>query len=147
MGSFPGGLETLSHTGQTNPCPQAKPRSQMTLGCESVLGHRKMSQPSYLCSLHSAGLIGPVTVDKIPLSRFTIYSLEMKMTFFKKYVPSNPNPNPNPDIDPKPDSDSDSNPDSKPNPDPDPGPDSNPNPNSNPKPDPGLALALALTLP
>nr|XP_020756568.1 beta-galactosidase-1-like protein 3 isoform X5 [Odocoileus virginianus texanus] len=30
------------------------------------------------------GLIGPVTLDKIPLSRFTIYSLELKMTFFKK---------------------------------------------------------------
>nr|XP_020756563.1 beta-galactosidase-1-like protein 3 isoform X2 [Odocoileus virginianus texanus]XP_020756564.1 beta-galactosidase-1-like protein 3 isoform X2 [Odocoileus virginianus texanus]XP_020756565.1 beta-galactosidase-1-like protein 3 isoform X2 [Odocoileus virginianus texanus] len=33
------------------------------------------------------GLIGPVTLDKIPLSRFTIYSLELKMTFFKK-IPS-----------------------------------------------------------
>uniref|UniRef100_A0A452FNT6 Beta-galactosidase n=1 Tax=Capra hircus TaxID=9925 RepID=A0A452FNT6_CAPHI len=30
------------------------------------------------------GLIGPVTLDKIPLDWFTIYSLELKMRFFKK---------------------------------------------------------------
>ncbi|XP_055278448.1 beta-galactosidase-1-like protein 3 [Moschus berezovskii] len=30
------------------------------------------------------GLIGPVTLDKIPLNWFTIYPLELKMRFFKK---------------------------------------------------------------
>ncbi|KAB0340905.1 hypothetical protein FD755_024625, partial [Muntiacus reevesi] len=65
------------------------------------------------------GLIGPVTLDKIPLSRFTIYSLELKMTFFKNRNP-NANPNPNPEPDPGPDS----------NPNPNPNSDSNPNPNS-----------------
>ena len=56
----------------------------------------------YLCCLPAAGLIGPVTLDKIPLNWFTIYSLELKTQFFKKYVPSNPNSNPDPDPGPGP---------------------------------------------
>ena len=83
---------------------QGEPQSLMTPDCESVLGHRRVSPPSYLCCLPPAGLIGPVTLDKIPLDWFTIYSLELKMRFFKKYLPSNPNPNPDPDpgLDPDP---------------------------------------------
>lgn len=35
----------------------------------------------------TSGLIGPVTINDIPLESFTIYSLELKMSFFKRYVP------------------------------------------------------------
>ncbi|XP_070130052.1 beta-galactosidase-1-like protein 3 isoform X14 [Equus caballus] len=41
------------------------------------------------------GLTGPVTINNISLEGFTIYSLEMKMSFFKRlrYVPWRPVPN------------------------------------------------------
>lgn len=47
-----------------------------------------LPSPATFSLLPSAGVTGSVTINNVPLVGFTIYSLEMKPDFFKRYAPS-----------------------------------------------------------
>lgn len=67
----------------------SEPLSQAYTVCISFPDTEECLVPVHILSYPPlAGLTGSVTIDNIPLNGFIIYSLEMTMSFFERYVPT-----------------------------------------------------------